>query len=112
MGLLAHSLCSLPRGTVEIPEYVFTLRTQLTGINAIVVVIRNTPLDIQFHFLGSKGDVFLDSFARKAAVDQLTLEEKLDIMKGLSPDALLKPGSVDTEEYLIFQKVSGRRRPF
>ena len=49
--------------------------------------------------------MFLDSFARKAAVDQLTLEEKLDIMKGLSPDALLKPGSVDTEEYLIFQKV-------
>ena len=50
--------------------------------------------------------MFLDSFARKAAVDQLSLEEKLEVMKGLSPDALLKPGAVDTEEYLIFQKVS------
>jgi len=57
------------------------------------------------NIIAGKGDVFLDSFARKAAVDQLTLEEKLEIMKGLSPDALLKPGSVDTEEYLIFQKV-------
>jgi len=55
--------------------------------------------------LGCKGDVFLDSFARKAAVDQLSLEEKLEIMKGLSPDSLLKPGAVETEEYLIFQKV-------
>jgi len=55
--------------------------------------------------LGCKGDVFLDSFARKAAVDQLSLEEKLEIMKGLPPESLLKQGAVDTEEYLIFQKV-------
>ena len=40
---LAHSLRSLPRGTVEILEYMLTLRTRSMGINAIVVVTRNTP---------------------------------------------------------------------
>ena len=41
---LAHSLRSLPRGRVEILEYVFTLRTRSMGINAIVAVTGNTPL--------------------------------------------------------------------
>ena len=40
---LAHSLRSLPRGTVEIHESVFTLRTRSMGTNAIIVVTRNTP---------------------------------------------------------------------
>ena len=42
--VLAHSFRSLPHGTVEIHEYVFILRTRLTGIKAIIVVTRNTPL--------------------------------------------------------------------
>ena len=41
---LAHSLRSLPRGTVEILEYVFTLLSRSTGTNAFLVVTRNTPL--------------------------------------------------------------------
>ena len=40
---LAHSLRSLPRGTVEIHESVFTLWSQSTGTNVIFVVTRNTP---------------------------------------------------------------------
>ena len=41
---LEHSLRSLLRGTVEIHEYVFTLKTRLTGgKNGFVVVTRNTP---------------------------------------------------------------------
>ena len=40
---LAHSLRSLPRGTVEIPESVFMLRSRSKETNAIVVVTRNTP---------------------------------------------------------------------
>ena len=39
---LAHSLRTLLRGTVEIHENVFKLKTRLTGINAIVVITRNT----------------------------------------------------------------------
>ena len=41
---LAHSLRSLPRGTVEIHESVFMLRSRSKETNAIVVVTRNTPL--------------------------------------------------------------------
>ena len=42
---LAHSLCSLPHGTVEIHESVFTLRSRSKETIAIVVVTRNTPFD-------------------------------------------------------------------
>ena len=41
---LAHSLRSLPRGTVEIHESVFTLRTRLAGAYAFLVFTRNTPI--------------------------------------------------------------------
>ena len=40
---LAHSLRSLPRGTVENLEYVFTLLSRFTGGNAFFVFTRNTP---------------------------------------------------------------------
>ena len=40
---LAHSLRSLPRGTVDIHESVFTLKTRFTGTIEILVVTRNTP---------------------------------------------------------------------
>ena len=40
---LTHSLRSLPRGTVEILEYVFTLISRFTGRNAFFVLTRNTP---------------------------------------------------------------------
>merc|ERR1712136_490267 len=50
-------------------------------------------------------DDFLDIFARKATVDQMSLPKKLNIMKTLVPDVILKPGAAETEEYLIFQKV-------
>ena len=40
---LAHSLHSLPRGTVEIYKFVFTLWSRSTGTNDMVVVTRNTP---------------------------------------------------------------------
>ena len=40
---LAHSLRSLPRGTVEIHDSVFMLRMCSMGTNDIVVVTRNTP---------------------------------------------------------------------
>ena len=43
---LAHSLRSLPRGTVVIPEYVFTLKSCFTGTIEILVVTRNTPLKL------------------------------------------------------------------
>ena len=42
---LAHSLRSLPRGTVEIIEYVFTLLSPSTGTNAFFLFTRNTPSD-------------------------------------------------------------------
>ena len=45
---LAHSLWSPPHGTVEINEYVFMLQTRLTGINAFLVVTRNTPSDAHY----------------------------------------------------------------
>ena len=40
---LAHSLCSVPRGTVKILEYVFTLLSRFTGSNARFIFTRNTP---------------------------------------------------------------------
>ena len=40
---LAHSLCLLPCGTVEIFEYEFTLLSRFTGTNAFFVFTRNTP---------------------------------------------------------------------
>ena len=40
---LAHSHRSLPRGTVEILEYVFTLLSHFTGTNAFLALTRNTP---------------------------------------------------------------------
>ena len=40
---LAHSLRSLPRGTVEIHETVFTLKSRTMGTNVIFVITRNTP---------------------------------------------------------------------
>ena len=40
---LAHSLRSLPCGTVEILEYVFTLLSRFTGTNAFFIFTRNTP---------------------------------------------------------------------
>ena len=40
---LAHSLRSLPHGTVENLEYVFTLLSRFTGTNAFLVVSRSTP---------------------------------------------------------------------
>ena len=39
----AHSLRSLPRGTVEILENVFTLLTRFTGRNAFFIFTRITP---------------------------------------------------------------------
>ena len=41
---LAHSLCSLPRGTSEIFVYVLTLIARLTGTNAFFIFTRNTPI--------------------------------------------------------------------
>ena len=40
---LAHSLRSLPRGTVEIHESVFMLKSRFMGTIEILVVTRNTP---------------------------------------------------------------------
>ena len=40
---LAHSLRSLPHGTVAIHESVFTLNSCFTGTIEILVVTRNTP---------------------------------------------------------------------
>ena len=40
---LAHSLLSLPRETVEIFKYVFTLLSRFTGSNAFFIITRNTP---------------------------------------------------------------------
>ena len=40
----AHSPRSVPRGTLEILEYVFTLRTRFTGRNAFFIFTRDTPL--------------------------------------------------------------------
>ena len=40
---LAHSLRSLPRGTVENVEYVSTLSSRFTGTNAFFIFTRNTP---------------------------------------------------------------------
>lgn len=48
---LAHSLCSLPRGTVEIFEYMFTLWSRFTGTNAFFIFTRNTPWRWQRIFL-------------------------------------------------------------
>ena len=39
----AHSLRSLPRGIVEILEYVFTLKSHFTGRNTFFIFTRNTP---------------------------------------------------------------------
>merc|ERR1712168_840805 len=41
---LAHSLCSLPCGTVEINESVFTLKSHFNETNVFDVVTRNMPL--------------------------------------------------------------------
>ena len=41
---LAHLLRSLPRGTVEILEYVFPLLLHFTGSYAFFIFTRNTPL--------------------------------------------------------------------
>ena len=50
---LAHSLRSLPRETVEILEYVFTLLSRFMGTNAFLALTRNTPsylhLGLQAH---------------------------------------------------------------
>ena len=48
---LAHSLRSLPLGTVEILESVFTLKSRLKETSAFVVVTRNTPV-VDKAFLG------------------------------------------------------------
>ena len=40
---LARSLRSLPRGTVEIHEYVFKLKSRFTGTIEVFVVSRDTP---------------------------------------------------------------------
>ena len=40
---LAHSLGSLPRGTVEIQGYVFTLKTHFLETIEVWVVSGNTP---------------------------------------------------------------------
>ena len=40
---LAHSLCSLPRGTVEIHKSVFTLKSRFKEVNVFDVVTRSTP---------------------------------------------------------------------
>ena len=43
-GTLTHfAVRSLSRGTVEIPEYVFTLKTRSTGTIAFFIFTRNTP---------------------------------------------------------------------
>ena len=42
---LAHSLHSLPCGTFEILEYLFTLLSRFTGTNAFFIFTRNTPRD-------------------------------------------------------------------
>ena len=41
---LAHSLCSLLRGRVEILEYVLTLLSRFTGRNEFLAVTTNTPI--------------------------------------------------------------------
>ena len=42
---LAHSLRSLPRGTIEILENVFTLLSRFMGTNAFLFFTRDTPFD-------------------------------------------------------------------
>ena len=42
---LAHSLCSLLCWTVEIHEYMFTLKTRFTGTTTFVVITGNTPIE-------------------------------------------------------------------
>ena len=44
---LAHLPCSLSHGTVEIHDYVLTLKTCFTGTNAVIYVTRN-PLSANF----------------------------------------------------------------
>ena len=48
---LAHLLRSLPRGTVEILEYVFPLLSHFTGSYAFFIFTRNTPSLGNFFFL-------------------------------------------------------------
>ena len=40
---LAHSLCPLPRGMVEIHERVFTLKTRFAGTNAFLSSLQTRP---------------------------------------------------------------------
>ena len=47
---LAHSLRSLPRGTVENLEYVFILLSRFTETNAFLALTRNTPLHREVDF--------------------------------------------------------------
>ena len=52
---LAHSLRSLPRGTVVIHESVFTLKSFFSGTIDILVVSRNRPLVVEISWeTGSK----------------------------------------------------------
>ena len=44
---VAHSLCSLPSGSVEIFEYVFMHKMRFMGIISIVIFTRNTPSLLQ-----------------------------------------------------------------
>ena len=43
LATLAHSLRSLPRGTIKILEYVFILLSRFKGTNAFLALTRNTP---------------------------------------------------------------------
>ena len=56
---LAHSLGSLPRGTVEILEHVFTLLSRSTGTNAFFVFTGNTPLVSGLTLFNGKKRVFV-----------------------------------------------------
>ena len=79
---LAHSLRSLPRGTVENLKYVFTLLLHFTGGNAFLVVTRNTPLlDYQHVSL-----VYLIAFSRDCRQMALSIVQQLVLSPGGDDD--------------------------
>ena len=58
---LAHSLRSLPRGTVVIHESVFTLKLFFSGTIEILVVSRNRPIEERSVHVRSKSSIVSDT---------------------------------------------------
>ena len=67
----AHSLRSLPRGTVEIFEYESTLLSRFTGTKAFFIFTRNTPLiRLTYPILDPSLDLldlYLDKFSAQSS---------------------------------------------